>query len=227
MKPFFKKILQLEYITYVNNLLTCVYRCCWCVWICWLYSQVLWEQWAEVQSYGGDQKAQRTTYQCRYMHTANSDNQHVCFWNTAASHFSSLLPVNAVCPEVGVFVDPKMTPPTEHQVVCLRQIVLAGLGDHLARRAQGEDLVDPKWKNAYKVSPFEVCDWILEVYTVLWVSFTSSSLSVFAHRHLLWMSRCSFIQILRCLKRCQSLWSTRRSWRPARCTWEVNETERE
>uniref|UniRef100_A0A669DCS2 RNA helicase n=1 Tax=Oreochromis niloticus TaxID=8128 RepID=A0A669DCS2_ORENI len=58
--------------------------------------------------------------------------------------------VNAVCPEVGVFVDPKMTPPTEHQVVCLRQIVLAGLGDHLARRAQGEDLVDPKWKNAYK-----------------------------------------------------------------------------
>lgn len=61
------------------------------------------------------------------------------------------LPVNAVCPEVGVFVDPKMTPPTEHQVVCLRQIVLAGLGDHLARLVQGEDLVDPKWKNAYKV----------------------------------------------------------------------------
>ncbi|XP_029019625.1 probable ATP-dependent RNA helicase DHX37 [Betta splendens] len=58
--------------------------------------------------------------------------------------------VNAVCPEVGVFVDPKMAPPTEHQVVCLRQIVLAGLGDHLARRVQTEDLVDPKWKNGYK-----------------------------------------------------------------------------
>uniref|UniRef100_A0AAQ5XGW0 Activating signal cointegrator 1 complex subunit 3 n=1 Tax=Amphiprion ocellaris TaxID=80972 RepID=A0AAQ5XGW0_AMPOC len=58
--------------------------------------------------------------------------------------------VNAVCPEVGVFVDPKMTPPTEHQVVCLRQIVLAGLGDHLARRVQAEDLLDPKWKNGYK-----------------------------------------------------------------------------
>uniref|UniRef100_A0A3B3VT34 Activating signal cointegrator 1 complex subunit 3 n=1 Tax=Poecilia latipinna TaxID=48699 RepID=A0A3B3VT34_9TELE len=58
--------------------------------------------------------------------------------------------VNAVCPEVGVFVDPKMTPPTEHQVVCLRQIVLAGLGDHLARRVQAEDMLDPKWKNAYK-----------------------------------------------------------------------------
>ncbi|XP_072243702.1 probable ATP-dependent RNA helicase DHX37 [Leuresthes tenuis] len=58
--------------------------------------------------------------------------------------------VNAVCPEVGVFVDPKMTPPTEHQVVCLRQIVLAGLGDHLARRVQMEDMLDPKWRNGYK-----------------------------------------------------------------------------
>ncbi|XP_029959811.1 putative ATP-dependent RNA helicase DHX37 isoform X1 [Salarias fasciatus] len=58
--------------------------------------------------------------------------------------------VNAVCPEVSVFVDPKMTPPTELQVVCLRQIVLAGLGDHLARRVQAEDILDPKWKNGYK-----------------------------------------------------------------------------
>ncbi|XP_075889418.1 putative ATP-dependent RNA helicase DHX37 isoform X1 [Nelusetta ayraudi] len=58
--------------------------------------------------------------------------------------------VNTVCPEVGAFVNPKMAPPTEHQVVCLRQIVLAGLGDHLARRAQAEDILDQKWKNAYK-----------------------------------------------------------------------------
>ncbi|KAM9742943.1 putative ATP-dependent RNA helicase DHX37 [Menidia menidia] len=58
--------------------------------------------------------------------------------------------VNAVCPEVGAFVDPKMTPPTEHQVVCLQQIVLAGLGDHLARRVQAEDMLDPKWRNGYK-----------------------------------------------------------------------------
>ncbi|XP_076005652.1 putative ATP-dependent RNA helicase DHX37 [Genypterus blacodes] len=58
--------------------------------------------------------------------------------------------VNAVCPEVGVFVNPKMAPPTATQVLCLRQIVLAGLGDHLARRVQAEDLLDPKWKNGYK-----------------------------------------------------------------------------
>ncbi|XP_061881581.1 probable ATP-dependent RNA helicase DHX37 [Entelurus aequoreus] len=58
--------------------------------------------------------------------------------------------VNAVCPELGMFVNPKMSPPTEHQVVCLRQITLAGLGDHLARRVQAEELLDPKWINAYK-----------------------------------------------------------------------------
>lgn len=69
--------------------------------------------------------------------------------------------VNAVCPEVGAFVNPKMTPPTEHQVVCLRQIVLAGLGDHLARRVQAEDILDPKWKNGYKASCSEDCNWDL------------------------------------------------------------------
>lgn len=66
--------------------------------------------------------------------------------------FWFLVSVNAVCPEVGTFVNPKMPPPTEQQVMCLRQIVLAGMGDHLARRVQAEDLLDPKWKNGYKVS---------------------------------------------------------------------------
>ncbi|XP_029777118.1 probable ATP-dependent RNA helicase DHX37 isoform X2 [Suricata suricatta] len=60
--------------------------------------------------------------------------------------------VNTVCPEAGLFVDPKMQPPSESQVTCLRQIVVAGLGDHLARRVQSEDLSDDKWKNAYKLS---------------------------------------------------------------------------
>uniref|UniRef100_A0A8C2VG05 DEAH-box helicase 37 n=1 Tax=Chinchilla lanigera TaxID=34839 RepID=A0A8C2VG05_CHILA len=58
--------------------------------------------------------------------------------------------VNAVCPEAGLFVDPKMDPPTESQVTYLRQIVTAGLGDHLARRVQSEELLDDKWRNAYK-----------------------------------------------------------------------------
>ncbi|XP_036132601.1 probable ATP-dependent RNA helicase DHX37 [Molossus molossus] len=58
--------------------------------------------------------------------------------------------VNTVCPEAGLFVDPKMEPPSESQVTYLRQIVTAGLGDHLARRVQSEDLLDDKWRNAYK-----------------------------------------------------------------------------
>ncbi|XP_063051694.1 probable ATP-dependent RNA helicase DHX37 [Engraulis encrasicolus] len=58
--------------------------------------------------------------------------------------------VNAVCPELGVFVDSKMAPPSVEQVLCIRQVVLAGLGDHLARRVQAEEMLDPKWINGYK-----------------------------------------------------------------------------
>ncbi|KAL4686773.1 hypothetical protein H8959_018901 [Pygathrix nigripes] len=58
--------------------------------------------------------------------------------------------VNAVCPEAELFVDPKMRPPTESQVTYLRQIMTAGLGDHLARRVQSEELLEDKWRNAYK-----------------------------------------------------------------------------
>ncbi|XP_073724216.1 probable ATP-dependent RNA helicase DHX37 [Misgurnus anguillicaudatus] len=58
--------------------------------------------------------------------------------------------VNSVCSDAGVCVDHKMAPPTDAQVLCLRQIVLAGLGDHLARRVQAEELLDPKWRNGYK-----------------------------------------------------------------------------
>ncbi|KAF6080955.1 DEAH-box helicase 37 [Phyllostomus discolor] len=63
--------------------------------------------------------------------------------------------VNTVCPEAGLFVDPKMQPPSESQVTYLRQIVMAGLGDHLARRVQSEDLLDDKWRNAYKTPLLE------------------------------------------------------------------------
>ncbi|NXE15243.1 DHX37 helicase, partial [Lophotis ruficrista] len=60
--------------------------------------------------------------------------------------------VNSVCTDAGLYVDPKMKPPTEAQATYLRQIVLAGLGDHVARRVQAEELLDDKWKNAYKTA---------------------------------------------------------------------------
>ncbi|KAJ7309736.1 hypothetical protein JRQ81_007799 [Phrynocephalus forsythii] len=58
--------------------------------------------------------------------------------------------VNAICSGANLFVDAKMKPPTEAQVRSLRQIVLAGLGDHVARRIRAEELLDEKWKNGYK-----------------------------------------------------------------------------
>ncbi|XP_044296662.1 probable ATP-dependent RNA helicase DHX37 [Varanus komodoensis] len=58
--------------------------------------------------------------------------------------------VNAICSDADLFVDPKMKPPSEMQVTFLRQVVLAGLGDHVARRIQAEELLDEKWKNGYK-----------------------------------------------------------------------------
>ncbi|NXJ94209.1 DHX37 helicase, partial [Corythaixoides concolor] len=60
--------------------------------------------------------------------------------------------VNSVCADAGLYVDPKMKPPTEAQATYLRQIVLAGMGDHVARRVQAEDLLDDKWRNAYKTA---------------------------------------------------------------------------
>ncbi|KFV76813.1 putative ATP-dependent RNA helicase DHX37, partial [Struthio camelus australis] len=60
--------------------------------------------------------------------------------------------VNSICSDAGLYVDPKMKPPTEAQATYLRQIVLAGLGDHVARRVQAEELLDDKWKNAYKTA---------------------------------------------------------------------------
>ncbi|KAM4053299.1 putative ATP-dependent RNA helicase DHX37 isoform 1-T2 [Anomaloglossus baeobatrachus] len=63
--------------------------------------------------------------------------------------------VNSLCPEVSIFLDSKMPPPTESQVNYLRQIVMSGLGDHIARRIRPEELLDEKWRNAYKTSLLE------------------------------------------------------------------------
>ncbi|KAM4810129.1 putative ATP-dependent RNA helicase DHX37 [Rhinophrynus dorsalis] len=63
--------------------------------------------------------------------------------------------VNSLCPDVNLFLDPKMNPPTESQVTYLRQIIMSGLGDHIARRIRPEELLDEKWRNAYKTPLLE------------------------------------------------------------------------
>ncbi|XP_075689607.1 putative ATP-dependent RNA helicase DHX37 isoform X2 [Rhinoderma darwinii] len=63
--------------------------------------------------------------------------------------------VNSLCPDISIFLDSKMQPPTESQVNYLRQIVMSGLGDHVARRIHPEELLDDKWRNAYKTPLLE------------------------------------------------------------------------
>ncbi|XP_056389776.1 probable ATP-dependent RNA helicase DHX37 isoform X2 [Hyla sarda] len=63
--------------------------------------------------------------------------------------------VNSLCPDVSTFLDSKMQPPTESQVNYLRQIVMSGLGDHIARRIRPEELLNDEWRNAYKTPLLE------------------------------------------------------------------------
>ncbi|XP_013791104.1 probable ATP-dependent RNA helicase DHX37 [Limulus polyphemus] len=61
--------------------------------------------------------------------------------------------VNLVIPDVNLFVDPKMTPPTPLQIKLLRQVILTGFADHIARRIPKTDIKDDekiKLKNAYQ-----------------------------------------------------------------------------
>uniref|UniRef100_A0A8C5PBB8 Activating signal cointegrator 1 complex subunit 3 n=1 Tax=Leptobrachium leishanense TaxID=445787 RepID=A0A8C5PBB8_9ANUR len=62
---------------------------------------------------------------------------------------------NSLCSDIQIFLDSKMSPPTESQVTYLRQIVMSGLGDHIARRIGQEEMLDEKWRHAYKTPLLE------------------------------------------------------------------------
>ena len=49
-----------------------------------------------------------------------------------ASPFS--FAVNSIVPSAELSVDPRLAPPTDHQCKLLRQALLTGLGDHVARK---------------------------------------------------------------------------------------------
>ncbi|KAI0211448.1 putative ATP-dependent RNA helicase DHX37 [Lamellibrachia satsuma] len=65
--------------------------------------------------------------------------------------------VNTVISDVNLAVDPHMAPPSEQQAKCLRQIVLAGFGDHVARKLDNPPSEgDPKMlKHAYQALTLE------------------------------------------------------------------------
>ena len=44
-----------------------------------------------------------------------------------------MFPVNSVIDDANLILNPKMAPPSDIQAKLLRQIVLAGLGDHVAK----------------------------------------------------------------------------------------------
>ncbi|KAG5892504.1 hypothetical protein JTB14_034503 [Gonioctena quinquepunctata] len=53
-------------------------------------------------------------------------------------------------PEVDVVVDPKMVPPTGLQAKLLRQILLAGMGDQVAKKISPEEVKEGEEKSKYK-----------------------------------------------------------------------------
>ena len=67
--------------------------------------------------------------------------------------FFTCFSVNTVLPELELTVDPKLPPPSDLQCKLLRQIVLTGLADRVARKIDvvpgSEDAKKLKW--AYQV----------------------------------------------------------------------------
>ncbi|XP_045467046.1 probable ATP-dependent RNA helicase kurz [Harmonia axyridis] len=67
--------------------------------------------------------------------------------------------INTNIPEADLVVDPKLPPPTDHQAKMLRQILLLGLGDQVARKVTLDEVPTgeskSKYKYAYKVGSME------------------------------------------------------------------------
>ncbi|XP_065055451.1 probable ATP-dependent RNA helicase DHX37 isoform X1 [Rhopilema esculentum] len=58
--------------------------------------------------------------------------------------------VTAINPNVDVFVDPRMKPPSEIQSKVIRQILLSCLGDRVAKKIPSSEIKDISQKNAYQ-----------------------------------------------------------------------------
>ncbi|KAK7794474.1 hypothetical protein R5R35_004698 [Gryllus longicercus] len=67
--------------------------------------------------------------------------------------------INSAIPDLDLVVDPQMPPPSDEQARLLRQLLLAGLGDQVARRVDPETIKDEedkmKWKHAYRCGELE------------------------------------------------------------------------
>ena len=75
-----------------------------------------------------------------------------------ASSFS--FAVNSIVPSAELSVDPRLAPPTDHQCKLLRQVLVTGLGDHVARKMAPPTVENSagdakKLRLAYKVRSFQ------------------------------------------------------------------------
>ncbi|KAJ6635942.1 putative ATP-dependent RNA helicase kurz [Pseudolycoriella hygida] len=58
--------------------------------------------------------------------------------------------INLSLNDVGLCVDPKMVPPTDHQAKLLRQILLAGMGDQVAKKISDDEMKDSDDRQRFK-----------------------------------------------------------------------------
>ncbi|EFN84450.1 Probable ATP-dependent RNA helicase kurz [Harpegnathos saltator] len=67
--------------------------------------------------------------------------------------------VNLITPDLNLAIDPKLSPPTDMQIRLLRQIVLTGMADQVAKKVMPnevkEDQDKSKWKHAYRTPEME------------------------------------------------------------------------
>ncbi|XP_063612684.1 probable ATP-dependent RNA helicase kurz [Penaeus indicus] len=67
--------------------------------------------------------------------------------------------INMIIPSCNIVLDPHMAPPSDDEARLLRQIMLAGAVDHVARRVDDHELKTPedrqKWRYAYRTQEME------------------------------------------------------------------------
>lgn len=67
--------------------------------------------------------------------------------------------INLIIPSCDLFIDPDLPPPSEEQARLLRQVVLSGTVDRVARRVDDYELKTPedklKWRHAYRTQEME------------------------------------------------------------------------
>ncbi|XP_029679744.1 probable ATP-dependent RNA helicase kurz [Formica exsecta] len=67
--------------------------------------------------------------------------------------------INLNIPDLNLTINPKMSPPTDMKAKLLRQIILAGMADQIAKKVSSDEIKEDqdkiKWKHAYRTSEME------------------------------------------------------------------------